>query len=427
MNYDQKILDFADGALDSAQEEDLFFHLSVNEDMRSKLKQALAIDNTIKENADYFAPSPESTMKIFSAIGLSAPIEAPAPIATGFMDKIIIAVGKYAQSIGVGISAIVLTSVVFLGVVIPEMENTGPNYSANEIVAKKLEATGIIGFEPNIPTTYCYDSDSNIAVSKVEHSGASDVNQNSRPRSMQRGPRGAAERSDNSVNNQPASAQSELTQVEDTELFDNDINNFVDYTEIFRDNENNLLDMSMPSPMIASAMPFISTDQSLGAVSVEYRNTNAFHTNNHNVAPQNLSPFNNMSIAINYEVNDMFTFGGGFRQETFKQEFEGIEQETDRAALFLQEPNLTTLEIYGKLNFVDFYNFEVFTKGSIGGNNLGMTTRLALGFDYNITDRFAVSLDGEFSRLWYKNGGPTFSSNFNADKLGVNYGIKYRF
>jgi hypothetical protein len=74
MDYTKTIHDFLDGSLESSEEENLFLLLSNDDDLRSELKQQLAMKDAIKSDTKAFSPSAASTMAIFSALGFATPI-----------------------------------------------------------------------------------------------------------------------------------------------------------------------------------------------------------------------------------------------------------------------------------------------------------------------------------------------------------------
>ena len=77
MEYSKLIHEFADGTLESGNEEELFRLLASNEDYRGELKQQIAMKNAIKIDAKAYTPSAASTLKIFSSIGFTPSTPAP--------------------------------------------------------------------------------------------------------------------------------------------------------------------------------------------------------------------------------------------------------------------------------------------------------------------------------------------------------------
>ena len=51
--------------------------LSASEEMRTELKQQLAIRNAVRSDIKALTPKAESTLRIFSELGFTAPIPAP--------------------------------------------------------------------------------------------------------------------------------------------------------------------------------------------------------------------------------------------------------------------------------------------------------------------------------------------------------------
>ncbi|MFW5701359.1 MAG: anti-sigma factor family protein, partial [Bacteroidota bacterium] len=65
MDYTKLIHEFVDGTLSPEHEEELFASLRSNDELRSELKQQMAIKSAVRSDTKAFTPSAASTMAIF--------------------------------------------------------------------------------------------------------------------------------------------------------------------------------------------------------------------------------------------------------------------------------------------------------------------------------------------------------------------------
>ncbi len=70
------IFDYIDGKLSPQQEEAFFNLLSQNEELRTEFKQQLALKTAFTKDLHTFVPSPETTMSLFSKMGIGAGVGA---------------------------------------------------------------------------------------------------------------------------------------------------------------------------------------------------------------------------------------------------------------------------------------------------------------------------------------------------------------
>ena len=162
----------------------------------------------------------------------------------------------------------------------------------------------------------------------------------------------------------------------------------------------------------------------LSKFNVQGRKTYAKNTIDLDIQNSDKLNMNNSSITIFYEVSDNLQFGLEFSREGFAQRFE------------LTEGNLTT-------NYQQFFNTNIFgiagkyyipiklindrltffSKGFVGGTNLGPVTRLELGSELRLIQNWSLFAGYEISNLTYFFEGNTF----NSTRTGFLTGLRYDF
>lgn len=104
---EQLLVSFLDGELSLEKEQELFSQLAVNDnDIRSSMRELLAIRNAVQHDVEAFTPPTESKDIIFSSIGLSLPKAAELPVHahSNMWKKYIIPLALLTIGIGSGIA-----------------------------------------------------------------------------------------------------------------------------------------------------------------------------------------------------------------------------------------------------------------------------------------------------------------------------------
>ena len=68
MEYNELLYDFVDGTTDVSQEQALFAELAGSEELRSDLKQLLAIRLAVQNDTKAYIPPDSSTLSLFSSL-----------------------------------------------------------------------------------------------------------------------------------------------------------------------------------------------------------------------------------------------------------------------------------------------------------------------------------------------------------------------
>lgn len=134
--------------------------------------------------------------------------------------------------------------------------------------------------------------------------------------------------------------------------------------------------------------------------------------------------FNISSISLYYEYNDFIDVGIEAGSENFAQKYKFVEN--DKTTNYQQYFNAYYLGISAKyylpLEFFDI--LKLYSKGFIGGNNLGPVTRVELAVELNLNNEWYLYSGFEISNLSYYFGGSTFHSSKSGFNLGLKYDIK---
>lgn len=134
--------------------------------------------------------------------------------------------------------------------------------------------------------------------------------------------------------------------------------------------------------------------------------------------------FNISSISLYYEYNDFIDVGIEAGSENFAQKYKFVEK--DKTTNYQQYFNAYYLGISAKyylpLEFFDI--LKLYSKGFIGGNNLGPVTRVELAVELNLNNEWYLYSGFEISNLSYYFGGSTFHSSKSGFNLGLKYDIK---
>ncbi|MBX3042949.1 MAG: hypothetical protein KIT33_01755 [Candidatus Kapabacteria bacterium] len=165
----------------------------------------------------------------------------------------------------------------------------------------------------------------------------------------------------------------------------------------------------------------ISTDFKELGLSVETRYSTYWNMVNENVQPSEFSIFNNIDIFVYKEVLQNLLLGAGVRQETFYAKYNSFENGRD--FIYEQQPNLTNFELAIRYFPYNIEFFKPLIQLNLGGGNYGFTYRGAIGSEINLIDKFSILLTIDYATFNF------FHKDIknNSGKVGINYGINYKF
>lgn len=455
MDYNDLIQDFVDGSIEPNKEEELFLLLSNNDEMRSELKQVLAIKEAVKNDKKAYTPAPESTMKIFNTLGFQAPIpEAPIPVTpkTNIFSNLFNS--KYSQGIIGGFIAAATTAIIILSLMPwnSDFNSQYSNYDNN--------------LQNNIPYTSNFNNDNYHNNNNNNDITSSNNYGNSNP----------------DINNSKMNSSTSNFTLKDSNAYKNTktekIRTIIKYVYIkndsntkqdniivsdtineentFVNNNGNVIIKSSQSTLANIAQLFIAkpfanerfnsnqnTIPEFGIIlaptfesglfnevsnstnwAFEFSGNQAWNFPEASISPKTLQIFNNISLALTYKLNTDLFIGLEYRRETFFQEYLGLDSDGE-LYIYEQQPNFSTYSATVRYipEVLQFSIIKPFSQLSIGANKAGPVGRAMLGFEiapYPALS-FILGIEGSHLRFYHNN------NNFNTSKIGINFGAKFGF
>jgi hypothetical protein len=394
MDYTKTIHDFLDGSLESSEEENLFLLLSNDDDLRSELKQQLAMKDAIKSDTKAFSPSAASTMAIFSALGFATPIAAEAA-ANPVFSKVKNVVSQYKQGIVGGFMSAAATVAIIFWLFNP-MNNTmesslpikGENYagmqsaqeelqlSVPKVVSKHVESS-----KPEVIVKYVYVPKESAAIGEE-------------------------------VIITPLNTKKDIADITYSgHIATPSVDSYLSEEFPRPDSEDNIY------------QNFLSRDIDLtNNFSVEVRGSQDWLMNSSNITPATFPKFNNMAVTAMYALSDDFQAGIDIRQENFYQEFTGYDEVNHKIYNIQQQPNFTSAGIALRYTWNKDGWLPVINQLTMGGTNAGMIGRFMLGTQYSPYHNITFMLGVEYSILRYFHQDQYFAS----PKVGLNYGVSFK-
>jgi hypothetical protein len=156
-------------------------------------------------------------------------------------------------------------------------------------------------------------------------------------------------------------------------------------------------------------------------LTIELRNSSYWNTVNENVLPSEISKFHNMDIFVYKEILQNLLLGVGMRQETFYAKYYTVENGRD--FIYEQQPNLTNYELAVRYLPYSIGFFKPLIQFNLGGGKYGYTYRGAIGSEINLIENFSILLTIDYATFNF------FHKDIknNSGKVGINYGINYKF
>ncbi len=422
MNYSELISEFLDGSLDVAKEDTLFSGLSANEDLRSELKELLAIRRAVGSDKVAFTPSAASTHAIFSQLGFTAPV---APIATagsqGALSSLSTSVasffGKYSQAVVAAALSTVVTSAVFL----TTMNNDTPASLAAD-TSETLQRD--LSFERINSSPYPYGDNQTMLASAVlpEQVAPREVVKFVYPDPLPAEPTSTDDAT-------PAIREDEAP------VYQQERHAGLQYTTLLAEVSNSLnapsANQSGLRPLEAAPDAFaglnldrLITTESPVKVSVELRGNSDFHySQNADVSSGGDPWFNHMAVNVLWNVGENISFGPAFGQEVFGQVFDAVNAE-GKSVEVQQKPRMFWGGLVGRMYLIDNKSlFAPFGQLTTGFNRFGFVLKPMLGASFTPDSHISLVGGVEYSHLFYRQD----KSNFASGKFAFSYGVSYRF
>lgn len=442
MDLNLLLHEFIDGELLKENEGELFRSLADSEELRLEMKQMIAMKDAIKSDTVAFTPSPQSTLNIFSTLGFQVPAAAPVPVQTpSVFQKILSSLKIYKQALLGSVVSSVVTVAVLVSAYNYFDSSDGNSYSSNTYTGSNSNNTQL--FNDTSASGIPYNQSFAVENSKQPNTVANNQNGNAQSfvKSQQVKTVYKYIYVDVSKDNKENSTQSVSEAQNEQNLANNNLaaqnekqnklsaDKYVSQTNNIIRNDVNLNRQDANSERMLSSeySPYYSTlrlapSNPLG-IKVEMRGTQSWQMPAATINPAQAAALNNLSVYLNYDVSDNFNIGFDLRQETFFQEFEGVDS-VGVPYWLEQQPNLTSYGLGCRVKFGEILSFaNPFIQLTASYNRAGFVGRIMSGTEFKLYENFAFILGLEYNHLVFEHQ----NSYYNAKKINLNYGISYKF
>lgn len=378
------------------EEQQFFSSLSYDTDLRNDFRRFITLENSIKKSAGSFVPPNSVTNAIYSELGFTTPgslalAAKPAAMTPIFSSKLFIAALSSVLSI-----AATLLLINMLG-------DGGSN----------LSDKGLPRDYRSTENTFPY-KDYLLAENNTVQSESPKIEE---ARQVQ------VQHADNPARTRYLPTKHNVA----ADKFQPKEAVLVDSSEIpVREaNPNNLLRSSISDDIQSNYtqvnIPDNTEDKNNYGITVALINSLSWDPAEKNISTANLSKFNNLGIAVTYNLGTRFFAGIELRQETFYLKYNGVDRSTK--FLYEQEPNLTNIGVVAGYKIVKLGDNNIDIQTAFGGNYYGYVGRLALNYNYSYDNRIIFFAGTELNEFLYKYQ----YGSFQSQKFNLNFGMKYNF
>ena len=394
---EQLLISFLDGELSLEKEQELFSQLAINNnDIRSSMRELLAIRSAVQNDIEAFTPPTESKDIIFSSIGLSLPKVAELPVHThsNMWKKYIIPLALLTIGIGSGIA-----------------------FTFDKYAKDRNELLSLMNSAKN------YVSPSQAVISSGENAQVPDIILQQPTKIVYR---------DRIIQPEPIEKKKDMASVLSTP---NEIATHVSITEIpqtILDKDITILPLTNESKMIEEVAKTVAPSQITNQTIIEYplfwtqiRGLSTVSGNEFSGIQPTASITDNVKLAFAYSLSDNFAVGFETGRELYALQYQGIKD--NRSVDFNQvSPMLSGgLFIQARTNPQEIVakGSQLYLSGFAGGTEVGLLGRIGTGILYPLTPKFAINIGCEQSWMNYQYQG----NWFQTQKLDILYGITITF
>jgi hypothetical protein len=418
METEKLIYDFIDGSLSSTEEEQLFIALSSSDEMRTELKQQMAIKNAVASDTKAFTPRAGSEAAIFGALGFGA-ATATASAATAATTTSGAATGsasavsfwsKYSQGFFGGLVASVATVIIMLSVnELFESDSSG--------IAEKNSGKSIpIVTSESMDNKNSEDIATGNDFAKNNLLSTNSMSNNTLAESIQKGTNDAI--SSGFYFAEFILAESHV-KYQKTINFDKEIS----YSQ-------NAINEYMPAfayANIPSASVFpVNRNRSYNEhnLMLELNGSGFYSDINGEMQPSEIQMLNNFGAGIWYRASDEIKFGINYKRENYYQKFIGIDI-NGKVWEYEQQPNFQTftLDFRYTPEYLKYSIFSPLMQLSVGGNEAGPVGRAMIGTELKINPYLNIVAGLNYNVLAYQHQ----SRLFTTGKYGIYLGTGVNF
>jgi hypothetical protein len=443
MSKFDKLNEFLEGELQSSEEQSLFNDLASDDKLRGEFKNLLAISSVVKNNRKAFAKNDKTKKAVFASLGLSIPVADAVSTAAGSAGAGAV-VGYGAKSLfTIGALSAVATALLMWFMIDPTGESINNNYieksftQGNLVVelpqentSEKSEYAIVSSKSADESSKYkslYYSELKNNEVLKQKLANYENVISNQEEEINSYKSKLIAYESEllDLKSNYKAQSERDMAALE-SELIsemDNLNSELLAKSELLSNYESQFsaLNKSGMNEDQSEIIPMVSK-QNNSKWSAEWRGSQTFDMTDVEYSNSDISQFNNNALAVMYNFDNGFSFGSEIRQETFQLEFNGDDQNGVNYD-YTQEPNFTSLSVFGRQRFDMSQTVDPFAQLTLGGNKIGIVGRAMGGILYSPYSYLNMTFGLEYNYMSYQYQGVRFGSG----KVGFNYGVNIQF
>jgi len=477
MDYINHIYEFVDGTIDPLKEQQLFNELSINEELRSELKEQISVSNAIKNDFIAFNPSADSTLKIFSQLGMTSAVATSSNILGNSLikNKLLGLFSNYSQAIYTLIGTSVLATIGYFmlefngnSINLIQNGNNQPTYNSSSNNSSN-----------NIPNSYSFNNDNkndenlskNLSkndttfkteiiykdriiykedASKVKNLTSvykSRINQlNQKIKDLENNLTQNSNSSSDNLNTENTNLNLaeiiEKTKIETKIEVEKQYETFYHTIYLSKETPNIVENIVFKNEFITTKSTdilvpmeniqrnyerynesYFDKSEQIG-ISLETSWAQYFSTVEEKINPAQYQNFNNFRVAALYNFNNEISAGLDFRRENFYQVYNLIDKIGD-PYIYEQKPNFNTLSavVRYKPNFLKFYNFDPFAQFGIGGNVAGEVGRIMIGSEYKIANNYKFLMAFDYNMLNFHHNQIRYTSNKYGFHMGIGIDI----
>jgi hypothetical protein len=404
MNYSELLHDFVDGTTDANQEQSLFMALASHDELRTDLKQLLAIKSAVQNDSKAFVPPVESTLALFSTLGFAAPIMPTSLPKAGIAPRAAQFFGNSSKAILTGLVMSSLTAVVmFLW-----MNNHTENHNGNFAEKTPIASSAIAGISASTTQNTFTQTTKTITLPPkeiIKYVYITDHEKQESSKAIQ------AETSITSSveTDEQLSSPILYANYQSSNSSQNRVANGTRWKQVEYDAEQLPSPIDMPSPSTPSRW------------TLELRRIDTRSS----VAPTFFTStpiLNNLAITALYSLNSEFSAGIEIAEEQSFQRFTGKDN-AGRTLLYEQNPVLPSVAATIRYTPIEWGKFQPIIQASVGGTEVGAFGRGLVGVQYYPETFLSFMFGAEANILRYSHQNTAFTSS----KYGLSYGVSFHF
>lgn len=140
------------------------------------------------------------------------------------------------------------------------------------------------------------------------------------------------------------------------------------------------------------------------------------------ISPKDKLFYNNMSLALLYQLSDEFTAGIEVKAENFFLRFHD-KNHFGTGYTYELQPNLTTYSALIRFFPLEIKSLKPYIQLSIGTNQAGYVSREIIGLSWAADENLSLFVNAGYSNLFYNRR----EGYFNSNNSGLQYGLIYNF